>query len=283
MRSRSAPMTRRNGFHNWRANFPPVMRRVAGAGALLCTALLIAAGAQADVVSQGNLQVAAFGRLEPNRLPRDATAPISVFIAGSVGTTDGSTPPQLQGLSIKLNRHGVLRPDGLPVCRIEQIQPASTERALQDCGGSLIGAGQFWAEIVLPGQAPYRTEGRLLAFNGREGSRPVVFVHIFTSNPFFNSFVITFSMHHVSQGPYGTELRASLPQALGSWGYVNRIKMTLSRKFSRGGRQLSYFNASCPAAKGFPTANFQLAQADFDFEGHKPLVVSLTRPCSVRK
>jgi len=274
-------MTRRHGLRSGRGSVPPVVRRVAGAGAMLCAALLIAAAAQADVVSQGDLQVAAFGRLEPNRLPRNATAPISVFIAGRVGTTDGSTPPQLQGLSIKLNRHGVLQSDGLPVCRLTQIQPASTERALQDCGSSLIGAGQFWAEIVLPGQAPYRTEGRLLAFNGREGSRPVVFVHIFTSNPFFNSFVITFSMRHLSQGPYGTELRASLPQALGSWGYVNRIKMTLSRKYTSGGRHLSYFNASCPAAKGFPTANFQLAQADFDFAGRKPLVVSLTRPCSV--
>ena len=282
MRFRSTSILRRPTAHSGcSSRIPPIMRRIGVAGALLCAGLLVAAGAQADIISQGDLQVAAFGRLEPNRLPRDATAPISVFIAGHVGTTDGSTPPQLQGLTIKLNRHGVLNPDGLPICRISQIQPASTERALQACGGSLIGSGQFWAEIVLPGQAPYRTEGRLLAFNGREGSRPVVFVHIFTSNPFFNSFVITFSMRHISQGPYGTELRASLPQALGTWGYVNRIKMTLSRKYRRGGR-LSYFNASCPAAKGFPTANFQLAQADFEFEGRKPLAVSLTRPCSVR-
>jgi hypothetical protein len=50
--------------------------------------------------------------------------------------------------------------------------------------------------------------------------------------------------------PYGTELSASLPQALGDWGYLDRIKLTLRRKYRLHGKELSYFNAACPIAKG---------------------------------
>lgn len=273
-------LTASRGHKRWRRL---TARPVVTVLCLLSGVLLLAALARADVVKEGDLEVAAFGHLQPYRLPRDAPAPISVFISGHLSTTDGTLPPQLQGLTILLNRHGVLRPDGLPTCRMEQIQPASTERALNECGNALIGSGQFWAEIVLPGQAPYATSGRLLAFNGLQGSQHVVFVHIFTTNPFFNSFVITFSIRHVSKGRFGTELQASLPQALGSWGFVNRIKMILGRKYQSHGHEASYFNASCPAAKGFPTADFELAQATFHFAEGKHPTVTLTRPCAVRK
>ena len=258
-------------------------RRGVALGALVVAlTVLVAGAAQAERGILENLEISVSGRVEPFRLPRDGSAPISVFIAGHLSTTNGTTPPQLQRMTIQLNRHGSLNDSGLPVCRISQIQPSSTEHALSACRNSLIGAGQFWAEIVLPGQAPYPTEGRLLAFNGRQGSSPVVLVHIFTDNPFFNSFVITFAIHNIPHGNYGTELSASLPEALGTWGYVNRIKMTLSRKYAYHGRALSYFNANCPAPKGVKTAVFQLARANFFFTGEKELSVTLNRPCAVK-
>ena len=258
--------------------------RAAKAGALVLALTILSAGvAQAERAVVGDVEVAVSSRIEPYRLPRSGTAPISVFIAGHLNTTNHTTPPQLQRLTIKLNRHGKLDPTGLPVCRMDQIQPASTELAVANCGRSLIGSGQFWAQVVFPDQLPYGTQGRLLAFNGREGGKPVVFVHIFTSNPFFDSFVITFSIRHIAHGIYGTELSASLPQALGSWGYLNRIKMTLTHKFRYRGREHSYFNAGCPAAPGFNTALFKLAQATFFFSEGKPLTTTLVRPCAVSK
>ena len=244
---------------------------------------LIPAAAIAERAVVGNVEVVVEGRIEPDRLPRTGTAPISVFLTGHLSTTDHTTPPQLQRLKILLNRHGALDSTGLPICHIAQIQPTSTEQAVQACGRSLIGSGQFWADIVLPDQAAYPTQGRLLAFNGREGSRPVVLVHVFTDNPFFTCFVITFSIRHISHGPYGTELSASFPEALGTWGYLNRIKMTLSHKYTYRGRSRSYFNAGCPAAKGFNTTNFQLAKASFYFAEGRPLTIALPRPCTVAR
>jgi hypothetical protein len=102
-------------------------------------------------------------------------------------------------------------------------------------------------------------------------------------SPFNTSFVIAFAIRKISQGPYGTELSASLPQALGSWGYLNRIKLTLRRKYTSRGKQLSYFNAACPAAKGARRAVFPLAYAEFSFAGRAPLGATVNKTCAVRE
>ena len=189
-------------------------------------------------------------QVAPHKLPRKTPAPIAVFIAGHVGTADGQVPPQLRRMSVKVNRHGLLQSRGLPVCELPQIQPGSTDHALEGCSDALVGSGRFWASVVFPDQAPYRTTGRLLVFNGRTKGRPALFAHIFTTQPFATSFVVTFKIKKISGGTYGTELSASLPQALGNWGFVDRIKLTLRRKYRYLGRSLSYFNAACPAPKG---------------------------------
>jgi hypothetical protein len=252
------------------------------AALLLAATILTAASAQAERVVRGNLEIAVLGRLEPFRLPRTKPAPISIIFSGHLLTTDGSTPPQVKAMRIDINRHGLLDSKGLPVCPSARLVAASSQTALRNCGQALIGSGRFWAHIVLPEQRPYRTAGRLLAFNGREAGRPTLIVHVFTSNPFFSSFVIPFQIHRVSKGPYGTELSTDLPPALGSWGYVEQIKMTLRRNYSYRGRKLSYFNAACPAPKGFKTTFFPFARGSFYFADAKPLAITLRRPCAVR-
>ena len=183
-------------------------------------------------------------------------------------------------MKIKVNRYGLLQSKGLPICGVHQIQPALTERALANCGDALIGSGQFWAHIILPGQEPYPTRGRLLIFNGRKRGNPAILAQIYSANPFNSSFVIVFAIRHIDQGPYGTELSASLPQALGSWGYLDRIKLTLRREYSYRGRRLSYFNAACPAPEGTKRAAFDLAYADFYFDSAR-LGATVTKSCAV--
>jgi hypothetical protein len=259
-----------------------VSRRAAGIG-IAVAVLAFAGAALAATVQQGDLRVTALARIEPEGLPRDRPAPIAIFVAGHLQNAHGGIPPQLQSLRIEVNRHGLLQSKGLPVCEIPEVQPATTQRALANCKDALIGSGQFWANIVLPDQGAYRTRGRLLVFNGRKAGSPVVLAHIFTSTPFNSSFVITFSLRHVSKGPYGTELKASLPQALGSWGYLDRIKLTLKRKYTYRAQHLSYFNAACPATKGAKRASFPLAYAEFSFARHKPMGLTVNKTCAVKE
>lgn len=259
------------------------MRRRTKAGAL-ATALLLSAAtlASAVTVQQEGLRMTVLSQIKPYKLPRDKPAPIAVFVAGHLENAKGGIPPQLQKLTIDVNKNGLLQSKGLPTCQIPQVQPASTERALSNCSEALIGSGRFWANIVLPDQGAYRTQGRLLIFNGRKGSKPVILAHIYTSVPFNTSFVIPFSIKRIHKGTYGTRLSASLPEALGTWGYLDRIKLTLRRKYTYKGKQMSYFNAACAAPKGAKRASFPLAFVDFSFAGRPSVAVSVNKTCGVK-
>lgn len=257
------------------------LRSLALAAATLA-ALTAAVPALAETVRRGTLQVSVEGKLSPRRLPRDGSAPIAVSVGGKIATTDGTTPPQLRTMRIELNRHGRLDTRGLPLCRPAQIQPASTERALKACRSSLVGRGTFTVDVVLAGQQPYPTTGRLLVFNGRYRGKHALLGQIYSPKPFSTSFLVPFEVGAAKGGRYGIALTASLPRALGSWGHVTGLQMRLSRRYRYRGRAHSFVSAGCPAPKGFPGALFTLARATFGFAGGKSLSSTLTRSCRVR-
>jgi hypothetical protein len=244
--------------------------------------LFVASYATGAVVQTEGVRITVLSQVQPYKLPRKGTAPIAVFVSGHLATPNGEIPPQLNELTVQVNRHGLLQSKGLPTCPVHRIQPSSTDRALRVCGDALIGSGQFWANIVLAGQAPYPTRGRLLIFNGRKNGKPALFAHIFTQNPFNASFVIVFAISKIHKGTYGTQLKAAFPQALGSWGYVDRIKLTLKRKYHYLGKALSYFNAGCPAPEGSKRTVFPLAYVSFAFAGRPDIGKAIPKTCGVK-
>ncbi len=250
---------------------------------LFCALGVFALGASASaaVVQDGGIRITVLSQVKPFKLPRHGTAPIAVFVSGHVAATDGGVPPQLQKLTIDVNRNGLLQSEGLATCPLGRIKTASSSQALSLCGDALVGSGRFWASVVFPDQRPYPSRGRLLIFNGREHGRAVLYAHIYTTQPFTTSFVIPFDEKPVHKGPYGTELTASLPKALGSWGFVDRIKLTLRRRYTYRGRRLSFFNADCPAPPGAEGVTFSLARATFEFEGREPISLGVAKSCRV--
>lgn len=256
------------------------MRLLAATLALL---VLAAAAASAAVVQQEGLRITVLSQIIPYKLPRTEPAPISVFVAGHVASAGGGIPPQLQKLAIKVNRHGKLQSMGLPVCKRSEVVASSSDVALRHCADALVGSGRFWAHIVFPDQGSYPTMGRLLIFNGRDGNQPLLLAHVFTPDPFYASFVIPFRISHIASGPYGTELSASLPETLGTWGYLDRIKLTLRRLYRFEGLDLSYYNAACPAPKGADRAAFPLAFASFSFANGQRLGTTVDKTCGVKE
>lgn len=252
-------------------------------GALALSLLAIGATlARAEITQKGNLRVTVSGRMAPHALPRSGVAPISVSVDGKVSTTDQSLPPQLRVMKIEINRNGRLDYRGLPVCRLHWIQPANNSRALAACRPSLIGQGTFSAYIVLKGQEPYPTTGRLLVFNGREHGKQVLLGHIYIAQPFASSFVITFQIAARRHGQYGATLTANLAKALGTRRFLTGIAMNLSRRYTYRGARHSYLSAGCPAPPGFRKAFFPLARTSFAFAGGTKLTTTLTSDCKVR-
>ncbi len=83
--------------------------------------------AHAAVSPRGNLRITVLSQIQPYKLPRKGTAPIAVFVAGHLQNAKGGVPPQLQEMTIEVNRHGLLQSKGLPVCRVA-ADPARLDR-----------------------------------------------------------------------------------------------------------------------------------------------------------
>lgn len=244
--------------------------------------LAIGTLADAEVIQRGNLRVRFDGRMTPRSLPRTGTAPVAVSVGGTITSTDGTVLPQLRRVVIGINRHGRIDATGLPVCRIAQIQPATTRHALRACGRSLVGEGSFSSKIILPEQAPFPSAGTVYAFNGTFRGSPAILAHIYGTKPAPISFTLPFRIRR-GRGTFATTLYASLPHFTGRWGYVTGLRMTLRRRYSYRGRSRSYISAGCPAPAGFPGAVFPLARARYRFADGRQLSSTLVRACSVRR
>jgi hypothetical protein len=252
-------------------------------GAILLPLLLLAFAplAFAEVAQEGNLRVSFEGKIAPHALPRHGNAPVAVTLGGRIKGVDGAPPPQLRSITIAINRNGRLDTRGLPRCNFHQIQPSTTEEAINACRRSLVGRGTFRARVALPEQSPFPSNGTILAFNGNLHGRPVIYAHIYGTEPLPTSFVLPFEVRRAG-GQYGTALVAELPQVADEWGFIRQIGLTLDRSFRYRGRDRSYISAGCPAPKGFRGATFNFAKATFGFEDGRSLSATLTRSCRVR-
>jgi hypothetical protein len=257
-----------------------VSRRLSALTVGVLVVASLGATASAEVSQKQGVRVSVEATMSPTKLPRRGGAPIAVSFAGAVSSTL-PTPPQLRAISISLNSHGVLDTRGLPHCRLGRIDPSTTREALAACRSSLVGEGRFSADVRLPEQSPFPSEGKVLAFNARYLGAPAIFAHIYGTQPVPTSYVLPFTINQ-SKGTYGTTLEARLPRVTGEWGFVTGIEMTLKRSFASHGKHGNYLSATCPAPAGFPGATFPLAKTTFSFAGLK-LSSVLNRSCEVRR
>ncbi len=246
--------------------------------ALVGSAALLSPLASAETKEEHGVRVSVDGRLLPKKLPRHGTAPVSVSVSGRIGSKASSPPPQLEKLTIAINRHGHLSSRGLPRCRIGHIDPSTTSEAMAACGPALVGDGTFSANVRLPEQSPFPSDGKVLAFNGKLGGRPAIFAHIYGTDPVPTSYVLPFFIKS-SGGTFGTVLETSLPRVTGEWGFVTGISMTLDRRFTVGGKQRSFLSAGCPAPDGLGLAVFPLLRTSFGFEGGVKVTSTVNRVC----
>lgn len=251
-------------------------------GALVAAALLgVVPAGIAEISQKDGVRVKVSGSMSPTSLPREQAAPIAVSVAARISASKAATFPKLAQIEIAINRHGKLDRAGLPLCRLGHINPSTTQEALTACRPSLIGEGFFTADVRIPEQSPFPSEGKILAFNGRLKGKPAIFAHIYGTRPVPTSYVLPFSIAQ-GKGTYGTILTTSLPDVTGEWGYVTGISLELDRVFSAHGKRRSYLAAACPAPKGFSKATFPLARTTFAFEQGLSLSSTLNRSCSVR-
>lgn len=253
------------------------------AGGTATTAPLPVNRRQGETQQLGNMLLSVSAALSPKKLPRERLAPVGVSVGWNISSTDGTEPPKLQTIKLEINSHGILDATGLPVCPYDKIQPASTARALQNCRSSLVGTGNFSAQVGLEGQERYVAKGKMLVFNGLEKGKPVLYGQLYSDYPFANSFVVVFKIDKRKHGAYGTTLNAKLPANLRDWGNLTEVNMSLSRKYTYKGKRRSFISASCPTPKGINLALFRLAKTSFSFSGGTTLSSTLSETCKSKR
>jgi hypothetical protein len=258
------------------------MRRLAISVTVTLFSLLAAVVASGEQMQEGNLRVSFDGRIAPHALPRAKPVPVTVHLKSSVGTVDGSRPPQLRKVSIAVNQTGHLSLTGLPVCPRGRLQQTSTAAALVLCRGALVGHGVFDAVVEFASGPPIPVHGKVVVFNSRIGDRAALLLHIYNSSPVRLAFVIPFTISRHPGDDFGTVFAARIPRIASDRGYVTALGLTLRRRYAFNGKRRSIFSASCAAPPGYPGAIFTLARATFTFENGKRLTSALIRDCAVR-
>jgi hypothetical protein len=245
-------------------------KAIAFAIALLGAALLLSSLATAEVAQKQGVRVTVAGAIAPRRLPRRGAAPIAVSVSGKIDSVKQGVSPQLKKFTIQINRAGHLSFKGIPSCRIGRIDPSTTEQAMAACGPSLIGEGHFSADVRLPEQSPFPSDGKVLAFAGKVRGEHAIFAHIYGTEPVDTSYVLPFLVKS-TKGTFATTLEAFLPQATGEWGFVSGISLNLNRK--------GFITAGCPAPKGLSKVAFPMMRTSFGFAGGLQMSETLNRSC----
>jgi hypothetical protein len=258
------------------------MRRFAIPITLAIAALLGASLANGELTQRGNLRLAFSGKIAPKKLPRTATAPVTVRVSGSIGTADGGRPPQLRKIAIALNRYGHVSTRGLPVCEAAELEQTTSAGARRICRGSQVGHGKFKADVAIPGRVPVPVVGDVLAFNSSKDGDPALLLHIYVPQPVQVAFLVTFRIVRVKEGTFGTVFVARIPKIAAQLGYVTNVSLTFERRYTYRGRPRSFLSAKCAAPSGFPGAVFTLARGSFTFTNGQRISTLLARNCWVR-
>jgi len=254
--------------------------------AVLVTLAGLLAGASAalaaNVVKEKGLVVTFNGGISPRKLPRAGTAPVGVQMGGRIKSTDKADQPILERIILDINREGKIQTRGLQRCPLGKLKNASQAGARRSCADALVGKGSVTSRVSLPEQPAFASTGSMLAFNGRFKGHDAVFAQVSSGAPLPLTYVIVFVVKK-THGTFGTTMVGTLPEIASSYGYITAFNLSLRRTYRFHGKRLSYASATCPAPKGFPSAQFPLAKVGYEFEDGRKVSATLIRECRVRR
>lgn len=195
----------------------------------------------------GNICIADDGGISPDKLPKHGNAPITAFLNGEITTRDGTHPPALQTLDLEIDKTIGVDAVGLPTCKLGQLQSRDSASAKKACGDAIVGSGSAEVEVAFPEQAPFRSTGPLLLFNGGvKGPTTTVFLHAYVNVPAPTAIVVKATIKRVHNGRFGLQIAAKVPRIAGGSGSATSFELKVGRRYTYRGREKSFLTASCP-------------------------------------
>jgi hypothetical protein len=187
------------------------------------------------------------GGISPTALPKHGSAPVTARIEGEIKTSDGSHPPALQDLQADIDRTIEVDAVGLPTCKEKQLEATSSAVAKKICGDAIVGAGKAEVEVAFPEQAPFRSTGPLVLFNGGvHGATTTVFLHAYVDVPAPTAVIVRATVTRIHKGRFGLRLKAHVPVVAGGAGSATAFDLKIGRRYTYKGRKKSFLAAGCP-------------------------------------
>lgn len=220
-------------------------------GALLALTVTGFATAEKPVkVRAGNLELTFNGGFSPKALPKSKPAPISLSASGVIKTVDGTHPPALKEFLLEGDKNASVQVKGFPECKSGQLQSRDTASAKSVCKSAIIGTGKTEVQISFPEQTPIPVKSDLLVFNGGEkGGKITFFIHAYITVPTPAAIVTTVTVQKKKNGRFGTYSVAKIPKIAGGSGSVKSFSLTINKKYTYKGKQVSVLSAKCPDGK----------------------------------
>lgn len=164
----------------------------------------------------------------PETLPSKKQTPLVLRTAMRFAASEGTRLPPLGVFEIEIDRHLRLHLEGIPVCRVGNIdEPPPEER----CRKALVGTGTMSTYIHFPESAPITAESEVRIYNAGPRSRTghlVMIAQLTIPTP--NAVIISAKIEQDNHGRYGLKLVGQVPKIAGGAGSVT----DLSLRFRKG-------------------------------------------------
>ncbi len=87
-------------------------------------------------------------------------------------------------MNIRIEKTIKLDSVGLPACGIGRLRATSSAAAKSACADAIVGSGKAEVEVAFPEQAPFRSTGPLILFNGGDqGGTTTLLLHAYVDVP----------------------------------------------------------------------------------------------------
>lgn len=170
----------------------------------------------------------------PIPVPTEGRIPVSLRLATSIASEDGSHPPPATELRFAFDRQFRLALGSVSTCPSSGIRSQSRTGEVA-CPEAKIASGWSRWDVAFPGQEPLQVSGRLTAY--KIDARKLA-IHTFLAAPVTADVVTTAELSRAPKGSrYGLRVTAVIPKVAGGNGSLINMRLRLRK---------GLFSLACP-------------------------------------
>jgi hypothetical protein len=169
----------------------------------------------------------------PIPVPAEGRIPVSLRLADSIWTDDGSHPSAATAVRVEFDKSFHLDLSRVPRCLWTPTQSYATFD-WGSCKPAIVAGGRLKWEVAFPEQEAFRTGGEAIAYRGK---RNKLLIRTYVPAPISGEVVIPVELSQMNDGRYGLIAAASIPKLAAGYGSLTYLGL----RFRKG-----LFSAACP-------------------------------------